>query len=1071
MRRRLLRYLALAVLLLIPLLPIFVLGTSAGLAWAIRALETRLPIEVRNPQGSLWGGVSLGILRYDDESLSVELQELNLRVTWACVLRSTLCIRDASASEVSLAIKGASKTKKQALQAPLPWLPVAVNIERLAVEKLVFYRGAESEVLRNLFLSGDIGSDAALLEEFSGEHRLAQWSGGGAIAKNGRWDLALDVATQTMAISGWPEALGQSFTLDFNGDLQSLKGDVRASAGSPMLALAVDLSSPGMITVSGSLEGLFELVPQLNALSNVSGVGPFLFESKIRDAQNLELTLRQQWRGLAAQPEWLELQLEQQIGVWELNQGVLGDVLQPLLRASGPLGELDSLAPRLQVLADQLRVPLDEGSPEMIVSGSGEIGFSASDPLRTFTLALRNLDLQEGANHWLLEGELEASDVPVLPLGSIKGTRNGLAFFYKRAHQPEAAALLELPQGLPVGDLVISALSARVFPGETTQLELNSEGDLRGNLELSLQQTDRGATFVIRPFVLFLRDETIRANDSVTGQWHANDASILLQAFCLQWRANSACAESALLGQSGSLGLAIQIDEELQGAVSEKPFSMQAQGAGTLNLEWTKGALGDAQFDLNFDLLSLDPFMYEGTARPIRWEQARASGNFRPDAKSLSLDLRSERVGVLAVILSEEGEELTGSLKASGIDLASLDDLLPEWSLRSGSIEADMRVAGSRSKPQLFGQLALKGAGAEHPEIATTLTDANLLVDASGDGFTLDGSAVLGGAPLRLKGLCCDGGALQAELKGMRNQLSLPVGVEATISPRLDLRLTTQSLAVNGEISVHNGVFQHAGPSENAIALSDDFYRVDVPGEPPRRFDVSIDLRALIEPGFTLRSRELEATLSGDLRVNMQPELPASLYGDLQVLGGELRAYGQVLRLTQGSVGFVGDPFNPALNLSAERRIRAEDLRVGFHVRGSLEEPMFEIFSDPVRSERDTLSYLLRGRGPDAGAAVDGTAMALSLGASAINQSGALESLNAIPGLSGVSLGAEGSDDDMAATISAYVGERLYLSYGVGIYEPVNALTARLYLRSRLWLEVVSRLESSFDLYYRFDID
>jgi autotransporter translocation and assembly factor TamB len=68
-------------------------------------------------------------------------------------------------------------------------------------------------------------------------------------------------------------------------------------------------------------------------------------------------------------------------------------------------------------------------------------------------------------------------------------------------------------------------------------------------------------------------------------------------------------------------------------------------------------------------------------------------------------------------------------------------------------------------------------------------------------------------------------------------------------------------------------------------------------------------------------------------------------------------------------------------------------------------------------------------------------------------------------------VGAEGSDEDMAATISAYVGNRLYLSYGVGIYEPINALTARLYLRSRLWLEVVSRLESSFDLYYRFDID
>ena len=97
--------------------------------------------------------------------------------------------------------------------------------------------------------------------------------------------------------------------------------------------------------------------------------------------------------------------------------------------------------------------------------------------------------------------------------------------------------------------------------------------------------------------------------------------------------------------------------------------------------------------------------------------------------------------------------------------------------------------------------------------------------------------------------------------------------------------------------------------------------------------------------------------------------------------------------------------------------------------------------------------------------------MAIAMGASAINQTGVVSEINRIPGVSNVGFGAEGTEDDTAATVSGYIGERIYLSYGVGIYEPINILTARLYLQARLWLEVVSRLENSLDIYYSFDID
>ena len=130
-----------------------------------------------------------------------------------------------------------------------------------------------------------------------------------------------------------------------------------------------------------------------------------------------------------------------------------------------------------------------------------------------------------------------------------------------------------------------------------------------------------------------------------------------------------------------------------------------------------------------------------------------------------------------------------------------------------------------------------------------------------------------------------------------------------------------------------------------------------------------------------------------------------------------------------------------------------------------------EVYSEPAMSEAEAMSYLLRGRGLDTGAGADGTAMAVSMAGGVLNRSTIVSELNRIPGVSNIEFGAESTEDDTAATLSGYIGGRIYLSYGVGLYEPINVLTTRLYLRPRLWLEVVSRLENSVDLYYSFDIE
>ena len=82
-----------------------------------------------------------------------------------------------------------------------------------------------------------------------------------------------------------------------------------------------------------------------------------------------------------------------------------------------------------------------------------------------------------------------------------------------------------------------------------------------------------------------------------------------------------------------------------------------------------------------------------------------------------------------------------------------------------------------------------------------------------------------------------------------------------------------------------------------------------------------------------------------------------------------------------------------------------------------------------------------------------------------------LNPLNRLPGINNIKLGTEESAAGTRATVGGYIGNKIYLSYGVGLHEPTNVLTTRLYLHSRLWLELVSSLENSLDLYYAFDLD
>jgi translocation and assembly module TamB len=188
--------------------------------------------------------------------------------------------------------------------------------------------------------------------------------------------------------------------------------------------------------------------------------------------------------------------------------------------------------------------------------------------------------------------------------------------------------------------------------------------------------------------------------------------------------------------------------------------------------------------------------------------------------------------------------------------------------------------------------------------------------------------------------------------------------------------------------------------------------------------------------GFGLKTR-----LEGSVRAIEEPGRPSSGRGEVRLVEGRYKAYGQDLEIESGRLLFNGGPLTePAIEIRAKRK-PSDEVEVGVLVRGTLDKPEFSLFSTPAMPRERQLSWLVLGRSlEESGTGNDERAMlasaALSLGLSGTDF--LAQNLRGGLGLDDISIGAEaGQQADQARfTVGKYLSPKLYVSYGVGIFQP-----------------------------------
>ncbi|AAZ28443.1 translocation/assembly module TamB domain-containing protein [Colwellia psychrerythraea] len=420
---------------------------------------------------------------------------------------------------------------------------------------------------------------------------------------------------------------------------------------------------------------------------------------------------------------------------------------------------------------------------------------------------------------------------------------------------------------------------------------------------------------------------------------------------------------------------------------------------------------------------------------------------------------------------------VNAQISLNQINLLPFQGILTDVITLEGKVTADISVDGTLGSPLFNGDIALTKGKFRLLQNANTLENISSSVMINNNQATMDADFYLADKLAKVQGNMSwqNSLSMNLDLTGYALPLVFPPQLVMSISPTLNFSLVEKALTISGNIDVVDGTFNIEKLPQSSVSLSDDVIILDQYGKAVVKetsgFDIKTDISVNIKPAFEVSGQGLSSHLSGQLKISQQEKNPFQLFGNIQSSDGTFQAYGQKLKIEKGEFTFNGPMDNPYFNLRASRHIKSEDIDVGIRVTGLANTLNMELFSTPTMEMPEILSYLVRGRGLDAGAEKSTVAASLLVGFGATNSAGLFDQIEKIPLISNIAVDTEGEGDQIQATVSGYVGNRVYLKYGIGVYEPINELTVRMFILNRFWLEIVSGIEQSTDLYYSFYID
>ena len=523
-----------------------------------------------------------------------------------------------------------------------------------------------------------------------------------------------------------------------------------------------------------------------------------------------------------------------------------------------------------------------------------------------------------------------------------------------------------------------------------------------------------------------------------------------------------------LLNAAGEAGLPLRVDGSLHGngqlhrSASDVLSGKASIGSDRGSVTWVEHA--DAP------LLSYDSFALNAVL----------------DANSQHLSLRAnlDHGGSLGGQVSMSGKQqaLAGQLDLHLNNLAFLELFGNALANVHGQAAGSFRLGGTLTQPAISGQATVNDFAAEVPAAGLKLGQGRLTASAlDTHSLRVDGSVQSGAGTLTVAGVAGLGGdvATDITIKGSQFTAADIPAAKVAIRPDLRLQRNAQGLDLGGSVLLDSAdVNLDKLPGAGASKASSDVMVVDrKQPEPGASLPFTATVKVDLGPRTHLTGFGLDGRLAGVLTVNERPGRATTGQGQITV-SGTYKAYGQNLAIQRGKLLFASTPIdNPGLDIRAIRKLNPnatvdEGQEVGLQISGTAQRPVLTVFSNPLMEQSDALSYLITGKPLSQVKGGEGNmvgAAAQALGSAAGNL--LAKSIGSKIGVDDIGVSSnEALGGSSAFTVGKYLSPRLYLSYGVGLFEPGQVVTLRYRLGHRWNFEAQSATEfNRASLNYRYE--